>query len=203
MSVPFKICGITREEDALCAADAGAWAVGFVLFPSSPRAVTLERAAEIAAVLPPFVAAVPVLVDPSTSEAFEAAEALRTSIVQLHGSKVPSVESLASLRVIRAATLDSAAMVPSPWTLLLDAADPKAHGGTGRTIDWNAAAAIAATRRTILAGGLRRENVAEAIGIARPAAIDLASGVESSPGIKDHQAIRALAQAVRGGGELR
>jgi len=203
MSIPFKICGVTCEEDALCAAHAGAWAVGFVLFAPSPRAVTLERAAEIAAVLPPFVAAVAVLVDASTSEALEAATALRTSIVQLHGERAPSVESLAALRVIRAATLDSAAAVPSQWTLLLDASDAKAHGGTGRTIDWVAAKAIAATRRTILAGGLRRENVGEAIATARPAGIDLASGVEASPGIKDHDAIRSVAAAIRAGGERR
>lgn len=197
MSVPFKICGITREADARAAVAAGASAVGFVLWPGSPRSVRLEAASEIAAALPPLVAAVPVMVDASAAEIREAASALRTSVVQLHGSSVPPAESLEGLRVVRAATIETADRVPTAWTLLLDAHDPKAHGGTGRTIDWNAAASIAASRPTILAGGLHAGNVAEAIARVRPIAVDLASGVEASPGVKDHDAIAALGVAVR------
>ena len=177
MSVRFKICGITREADARAAVDAGAAAVGFVLWPESPRAVSLVRAADIAASLPPFVAAVPVMVDADAAAIRAAANALRTRVVQLHGAWVPPVEALEDLRVVRAATIEESVGVPASWTLLLDAHDPRAHGGTGRTIDWDAAAAIAARRPTILAGGIRPDNVAEAIARVLPIAVDLASGV--------------------------
>lgn len=203
MSVPFKICGITRAADALAATEAGAWAVGFVLWPGSPRSTTLEAASEIASMLPPHVAAVPVMVDATAAEVREAAIALRTGVVQLHGSSEPPPESLEGLRIVRAASIETADRVPTAWTLLLDAHDPAAHGGTGRTIDWVAAASIAASRPTILAGGLRPENVAEAIARVRPIAVDLASGVERSPGIKDHEAITALAAAIRSEGARR
>ena len=127
-------------------------------------------------------------------------EMLRTRHVQLHGERTPSVADLAAATVVRAASLDAAGDVPEEWTLLLDAADPVAHGGTGRTIDWASASEIAVHRPTILAGGLSPWNVGEAIGRVRPAAVDVASGVEIEPGRKSHEAIAAFAAAVRSGG---
>lgn len=200
MSVPFKICGLTRAEDVAMAVACGATAVGFVLWPKSPRSVPLATAAELAAGLPPFVAAIPVMVEPTIEEARTAMEMLRTRHVQLHGERTPSVADLAAATVVRAASLDAAGDVPEEWTLLLDAADPVAHGGTGRTIDWASASEIAVRRPTILAGGLSPGNVGEAIGRVRPVAVDVASGVEIEPGRKSHEAIAAFAAAVRSGG---
>jgi len=199
VSVPFKICGLTRPEDVAAAVACGASAVGFVLWPRSPRSVPLATAENLAAGLPPFVAAIPVMVEPTIEEVRAATSALRTRHVQLHGGRTPSVAELDDLTVIRAASLDSAFDVPEHWTLLLDAVDPVAHGGTGRTIDWARAHGIASQRPTILAGGLAPGNVAEAIGRVRPAAVDVASGVEIEPGRKSHEAIAAFAAAVRSG----
>jgi len=199
VSVPFKICGLGRAEDVAVAVACGATAVGFVLWSKSPRSVSLATAETLAAGLPPFVAAIPVMVEPTIEEVRAATSALRTRHVQLHGARTPPVAELADVTVIRAASLESAADVPEHWTLLLDAADPVAHGGTGRTIDWTAAAGIASRRPTVLAGGLSPENVAEAIDRVHPAAVDVASGVEIEPGRKSHEAIAAFAAAVRSG----
>lgn len=200
MTVRFKICGLTRADDVAIAIDAGASAIGFVLWPRSPRSIPLGRAADLARSLPPFVVAVPVLVEPSLDEIAEATVALRTGHVQLHGSRLPEATSLGHLTVLRAASPDGAATVPEGWRLLLDAHDPERHGGTGRVVDWTRAAEIAAGRPTVLAGGLGPENVAEAIARVRPVAVDVASGVEIEPGRKSHEAIRAFAAAVRDGG---
>jgi phosphoribosylanthranilate isomerase len=196
-----KICGITVPEDAVAAAELGASAIGIVFWPSSPRVVERERAREIVRALPPFVGAVGVFVNQVT-EAAEIAADVGLSAVQFHGDEAPAsydhfpVPVIKAVGVRDAAALEQAASVPTDVTVLLDAADREKRGGTGRTIDWAIAAAIARRRRTILSGGLTPANAAAAIAAVTPYAIDVSSGVEAAPGRKDHAKLRALFAAV-------
>ena len=194
-----KICGITRLEDAKAAVDAGANAIGFVFWPGSPRFVDPYRARAIARRLPPFVTPVGLFVNQPRDYVIGVASLVRLGAVQLHGDETPEFAASIEWPVIKALSVDRAAVWPAgrnDTMLLLDAHDPVKRGGTGQTIDWPAAAAIAATRRVLLAGGLTAENVAEAVARVRPFGIDVSSGVERAPGIKDHQRIRALFEAV-------
>jgi len=198
-----KICGITRLEDALAAVDAGANAIGFVFWPKSPRFIDPHRARAIAARLPPFVTPVGLFVNQPREYVGGVASLVRLGAVQLHGDETPEfAASIAAAPVIRALAVDKAAAWPEGATLLLDAHDPVQRGGTGRTIDWMAAAAIAARRRVLLAGGLTPDNVAGAIAQVHPFGIDVSSGVERAPGIKDHQRIKALFEAVHDTGHI-
>ena len=194
----FKICGITRDADAGLAVSLGASALGFVLWPGSPRHVKLARVRMIVAAMPPFVTPVGVFVDPTTEE-IAAAAAAGVRLAQIHG--VPPASS--PLPVLRAVHLGSNeegldAEVGPLDTVLLDAHDPVLQGGTGKTVDFTRAAAIAARRRIVLAGGLTSVNVADAIRTVKPYAVDVASGVEAEPGIKDPSKLRAFIEAVRG-----
>jgi phosphoribosylanthranilate isomerase len=198
-----KICGITRVDDAAAAVDAGAGAIGFVFWPDSPRFVDPYRARAIAATLPPFVTPVGVFVNQPIEYVRGVASLVRLGAVQLHGDETPDYVSGVSTPVMKAIPVgaghdDRVGIWPSSMTLLLDVHDPVRRGGTGRTIDWDAAAAIAATRRVFLAGGLTPDNAADAIARVRPYGIDVSSGVERAPGIKDHQRIRALFEALHG-----
>jgi len=196
-----KICGITRPEDAVAAADLGAVAIGLVFWPESPRSVDRARAREIVAALPPFIAAVGVFVN-QTEEAVDIARDVGLSAVQFHGDESPSsyrgfpVQVIKAITVRDASALEEAGVVPDEATVLLDAHDRVKRGGTGRVIDWEIAAMVARTRRTILSGGLTPANVAEAISVVRPYAVDVSSGVESSPGVKDRTKLRALFDAI-------
>jgi phosphoribosylanthranilate isomerase len=205
MAPRIKICGITRHEDAQLAADLGAWAVGFIFWPGSARAIEPRRAREIVRALPPFVTPVGVFVNQPADEVEEIAGLVRLGAVQLHGDERPGMAHALSHRVIKAVALDRAgrALGLDDWRdtlVLLDAHDPVRRGGTGRPIDWDAAAAVARKRPIVLAGGLTAENVGEAIARVRPAAIDVSSGVEAAPGLKDHTRMRALFAAVAGAG---
>ena len=198
-----KICGITRAEDAEAAVDAGAGAIGFVFWPSSPRFIDPYRARAIRSRLPPFVTAVGVFVNQPLEYVTGVASLVRLGVVQLHGDETPEYAAGISTPVMKAVPVGSGhreriATWPAAMTLLLDVHDPVARGGTGRTIDWRAAAAVAAERRILLAGGLTAENVAEAIARVRPFGIDVSSGVERAPGVKDHQRLRALFEALHG-----
>jgi phosphoribosylanthranilate isomerase len=199
-----KICGITRLGDAEAAADAGASAVGFVFWPESPRYVDPFRARAIAARLPPFVTTVGLFVNQPAGYIMGVASLVRLGAVQLHGDETPEAAAALPLPVIKAIRIGDAGVAawPARTTLLLDAHDPVRRGGTGQTIDWNAAAAVAAERRVLLAGGLTPDNVGEAVMRVRPFGIDVSSGVESAPGIKDPQRIRALFQSLRAAGSL-
>lgn len=195
-----KICGITRPEDARAAAAAGATVIGIVFWPGSPRAVDSETARRIVAALPAGVPAIGVFVNQPVDEINAAIETAGLFGVQLHGDE--PVEAIARIRrpVVRAMSLDDAAMIdalPPEVTVLLDAADPVKRGGTGQTIDWAAARAIARRRPIVLAGGLTPENVEHAIEAVRPYAVDVSSGVEASPGIKDRARLAAFIGAVR------
>lgn len=193
----FKICGITREADAGLAVHLGASALGFVLWPGSPRYVPLARVKEIALTLPPFVTPVGVFVNATADDIARAAQS-GIRLAQIHAVP-PQTSSLPMLRAVHlgdnADDLDTE--VGPLDAVLLDAYDPVRHGGTGRTVDFVRAAAIAARRRVVLAGGLSAANVAEAIRIVKPYAVDVASGVESAPGIKDPVKLRAFADAVK------
>ncbi|MBZ5560256.1 MAG: phosphoribosylanthranilate isomerase [Acidobacteriia bacterium] len=199
-----KICGITRPEDAEAAAQAGAAAVGFIFWPESPRYVDPFRARAIAARLPPFVTTVGVFVNQAADYIMGVASLVRLGAVQLHGDETPDAGAALPLPVIKAIMLGDARLAtwPARTTILLDAHDPVRRGGTGQTIDWNAAAAVAAQRRTLLAGGLTPENVREAVTRVRPFGIDVSSGVERAPGIKDPERIRALFESLKTLGSL-
>lgn len=194
----IKVCGITRMADANAAAALGVHALGFVFWAGSPRAISVEKARVIIRRLPPFVTPVGVFVDPAAEFVAECAET-GIRVAQVVGA-VPVLPS--GLGLLRAVTLaaDGSGItpdVPGDGPVLVDAHDPVRRGGTGRTIDWRAVSSIARARPVILAGGLRAENVAEAIRLAGPAGVDVSSGVESAPGVKDHQQLAAFVAAVR------
>ena len=195
-----KICGITRAEDASLAVSLGATAIGFIFWPSSPRAISPLRARAIVDALPESVTTVGVFVNAGRDEIEAAADEANLQAVQLHGDETPALARSLSRRVIKAVALTGdidERINDWPGTmLLLDAHDPAKRGGTGRVIDWDRAAAIARARDVILAGGLGPENVADAVARVRPAGIDVSSGVESSPGIKDPEKLRALFDAL-------
>ena len=197
-----KICGITRAEDARLAVSLGATAIGFIFWPSSPRAISPLRARAIVDALPASVTTVGVFVNAGRDEIEAAADEANLQAVQLHGDETPDLARSLSRRVIKAIPLtgDIDERVNDwPGTmLLLDAHDPAKRGGTGRVIDWDRAAAIARAHDIILAGGLGPGNVADAVARVRPAGIDVSSGVESSPGIKDPGKLRALFDALAG-----
>lgn len=198
-----KICGITSPEDAGIAVDAGADAIGLIFWPGSARAVDVPTAQAIVRALPAFVWPVGVFVDAAPDHVRDVADAVGLSAVQLHGDEqVPDWARfprpvLKALRVERYAT--------SRWktaraAILVDAMDAVSHGGSGRTVDWSAARGIAASRPLVLAGGLTPENVGEAIAAVRPWGVDVASGVERAPGVKDPHRVRAFLEAVRAAG---
>jgi phosphoribosylanthranilate isomerase len=188
-----KICGITRVADAVHAAEQGATAIGFVLWARSPRAITVERAAEIAAELPPHVMRVGVFVNESVENIRSIAERAHLTAIQLHGDEPPDYAAALDWPVFRAVSVTDLNYATEAWAsetaLLVDNIDPVRRGGTGAVIDWSQAAAVAQTRRVVLAGGLTVDNVASAIRAVRPFGVDVSSGVEAAPGVKDSQKV--------------
>jgi len=184
-----KVCGITRLTDARHAVQHGATALGFVFWPRSPRYIDPERAADIIDELPDTVTPVGVFVNDSVDDIRAIAGRTKVTAIQLHGDEPPAYAADLAWPLLRAASLASADATLAGWPadtmILLDAHDPLLRGGTGRAIDWGRAAEIAARRRVVLAGGLTPENVREAIETVRPFGVDVSSGVESAPGVKD------------------
>jgi len=197
-----KICGIRRREDALLAIELGASALGFVFWPQSPRAVTAEQVREITRRLPPFVSTVGVFVNQPKAEVFDIAARAGVSTIQLHGDETAADYAGSTLPIIKALpvgpgfTASAVDGVPAAVTVLLDAHDPVRRGGTGRPIEWSVAAAVARRRPIVLSGGLTPDNIQTAIRTVRPYAIDVSSGVESGPGVKDESRLRALFAAL-------
>jgi phosphoribosylanthranilate isomerase len=195
--IRVKICGVTSVEDAVLAADLGASAIGMVFWPKSPRAIDRARAKAIVAALPPFVTTVGVFVN-QTGEVSAIAHDVGLDVVQLHGDETPELYRAMTVRTIKAigvsspAAVEHAAAVPARTTVLLDAHDPRRRGGTGQPVDWSIAETIARQRPVILSGGLNAGNLVLAIETVRPVAIDVSSGVESAPGVKDPEKLRAL-----------
>ncbi|MGH9344177.1 MAG: phosphoribosylanthranilate isomerase [Terriglobia bacterium] len=199
-----KICGITRCEDARLAVELGAAALGFNFYEPSPRYIEPERAREIISQIPPLAAAVGVFADETYGgRVAEIAREACISVLQLHGPRFPKdTDSLKAYRIIRAIPVGqdfnpSMLQTLPPDAYLLDAFDPVRIGGTGRTIDWNIARYASDQGKSILlAGGLTPENVIEAIRVVRPFGVDVAGGVEHSPGVKDARKLRAFFAAV-------
>lgn len=194
-----KICGVTRAQDAEAAVEAGANALGFVFWPGSPRFIDPYRARAIVARLPPFVTPVGLFVNQPVAHINGVANLVRLGAIQLHGDETVRELPAIGWPVIKALSVAAPADEwPSNVTLLLDACDPERRGGTGRTIDWTAAARIASRRRILLAGGLTPDNIRDAMARVRPFGVDVSSGVELSPGIKDAARIRALFERIHG-----
>jgi phosphoribosylanthranilate isomerase len=195
-----KICGITRIEDALAACDLGASALGFVFWPKSPRLVDAERARLIIEALPEHVETVGVFVNQDAREVNDIADRAGLTAVQLHGEETPAYASGIRRRVIKSIALEHGERAAPGWPdevlWLLDTYDRERRGGTGVMVDWSAAARVAASRKVLLAGGLSPDNVADAIGRVRPYGIDVSSGVEARPGVKDLVRLKALFEAV-------
>ena len=188
----IKICGITNIEDALLALEAGADALGFVFFKQSPRNISPEQAAAIIRRLPPFVQTVGLFVNEQLTVVNKIADLCGLDLVQLHGEETPEFCAGVNRRVIRAFRVKDSTSLDQirdydVAACLLDAWSPSAHGGTGKTFNWEIAATAAASRCIILAGGLTPDNVAEAVKAVRPYAVDVSSGVESTPGCKDRR----------------
>jgi phosphoribosylanthranilate isomerase len=201
--IRVKVCGIRREEDAALAVELGASALGFIFWPSSPRFLEPEAAQTIIAGVPPFVSTVGVFVDQDAAHVADVARRLKLSAVQLHGSEQVDAYDGAAPQIVKAIPVgaDGSAerlvrAVPMRVGVLLDAHDPVKRGGTGRTIDWTRAAELARMRPVILSGGLNADNVSDAIDAVRPYAIDVSSGVESQPGVKDAGKLRAFFTAL-------
>jgi len=193
MTVRIKICGITNEEDGLAAAKFGADALGFVFAPS-PRRISVERAREIIKLLPPLVQTVGVFVNEEPEKVLSTAAACGLDILQFHGDEPAAYCGSLDLRVIKAVRLQGrdglenlSKYVNVVDALLLDTYVPNKLGGTGITFDWKLAAEARRYGRIILAGGLNPGNVAAAISMVKPYAVDASSGLEQSPGAKDHE----------------
>ena len=202
-----KICGITLIDDALVAADAGADALGLIFYEGSPRGIDVEQAREIARTVPPYTTLTALFVNPERSLVERVLKAVPISQLQFHGNESaefcrdferPYVKSVA------VSTDDEMRQVmrehSASRAFLFDTLVPGKHGGTGKTFDWTKIPAKNVGHR-VLAGGLNAENVAEAIRIGNPDAVDVSSGVESSAGVKDHDLVRRFVAAAKQAGK--
>ena len=208
----IKICGLTREADVDAAVQAGADAIGFVLYPNSPRFVSPERAGELARRLPPFVTPVLLFVNASPEFIAQGVTAVPNALLQFHGDETPDDCAAAGRPFIRAARippgpagagfdlLKYASDFATAQAILLDA-HVEGYGGGGQSFDWNAFPwshpLLNASSRLVLSGGLTPANVTDGIRLVRPWAVDVSSGVEVSKGIKDADKIHAFVAAVR------
>ena len=208
----IKICGLTREADVDAAVHAGADAIGFVLYPQSPRFVSPERAAELARRLPPFVTPVLLFVNASPEFIGQGVSAVPNALLQFHGDETPADCAAAGRPFIRAARippgpagagfdlLKYASDYAAAQAILLDA-HVEGYGGGGQSFDWTAFPwshpQLNASSRPVLSGGLTPANVTDGIRLVRPWAVDVSSGVEVSKGIKDADKIHAFVAAVR------
>jgi phosphoribosylanthranilate isomerase len=198
----IKICGLTREADVDAAVEAGADAIGFVLYPKSPRAVSAQRAGELARRLPPFVTPVLLFVNAAAQEIETAAQAVPHGLLQFHGDETPvqcRAPARPYLRAVRMGPdvdlLDCASSFSDAQALLLDA-HVEGYGGGGKVFDWSLVLPDVACR-LVLSGGLNPANVTDGMLRVRPWAVDVSSGVEAAKGVKDATLMRRFCQAVR------
>jgi phosphoribosylanthranilate isomerase len=220
-----KICGITRTQDAELAANLGASALGFVFWPDSPRFVRAETVRAMTANMPVSVLKVGVFVDQPVADVARMMDEAGLDVAQLHGHESPDycrqlmvrlkpdptevalpVEEAAVVSGFSRTIFKAVGMTGNGSTtiddfdpdvvLLVDAHDPERFGGTGKTVNWDSAREIAATRRTILAGGLNAANIKLAVRSVRPYGVDVSSGVESAPGVKDPNRLRTFFEAL-------
>lgn len=205
----IKVCGITNAQDALFAAEAGADALGFIFHARSPRSIDPEEARLIIDQLPPFIDVVGVFVDKKRIEVEEIIQYCRLNYVQLHGQESSKyAERLfrfgSPCEVIKAFRVSSRTeaeefkpYVPYVRAFLLDTYEENLPGGTGRSFDWSVIDRLDLVRPYVLAGGLSPQNITAALQTLRPCCVDVNSGVEESPGIKDHGLIREFVARVR------
>jgi phosphoribosylanthranilate isomerase len=201
----IKICGVSDPADARRVAELGAWALGMIFWPSSPRACTLDAAEQIGAELHRRLELTGVFVNATLDEVARTADRCRLSMLQLHGDEGPAYCREAARRtgakVMKAARVRNAAQVQDLGRFatdfhLLDAYSPRAPGGTGESFDWELARRHPPTPPVVLSGGLTPDNVGRAIEFAGPFAVDVASGTESEPGRKDPAKLTAFVRAV-------
>jgi phosphoribosylanthranilate isomerase len=207
MATRIKHCGITSLEDGHRAAEAGAWALGMIFWPGSPRRCELAEAQLVGAALRRTVQLAGVFVNQRLEEIDRAVETAGLSLVQLHGDEGPAfcgevarrtgAKVIKAVRVRSRASLQAAAAYHTDF-LLLDAHVEGLFGGTGQTIDWDVVREARLGAPVILSGGLNPDNVAAAIAATDPFAVDVASGTERAPGVKDPEKLRAFHEAVRG-----
>ena len=201
MRTRVKICGITRVEDAQLVIDAGVDAIGLVFYEKSPRYVTTEQADKISQISPAFVSRVALFKDAEKQMILSVLQQVEIDLIQFHGSESvafceqfgrPYIKALGmkSAECDADYLISSAEKYHSAKALLLDAHAPGEAGGTGETFDWSSIATV--KKPVVLAGGLTAENVKQAINIVHPYAVDVSSGVESSPGIKDEAKVTAF-----------
>jgi phosphoribosylanthranilate isomerase len=203
----IKICGLTREEDVDAAVEAGADAIGFVFYPRSPRFITPERAAQLHARVPPFVDAVALLVNATPDEVARVLDLVQPDLLQFHGDETVQECERHGRRYLRAfrvggpgmetsqALLKSCEQYKSATGWLFDS-HSEGYGGSGRAFDWSLVSGAGA-RPVVLSGGLHAENVAAALALVRPFAVDVSSGVEQAPGIKSADKITQFIAEVR------
>ena len=197
-----KICGITNLEDAQCAVAAGADALGFVFYENSPRYVHPEKVGQIVSALPPFVTTVGLFVNADAEMIQQTMLTTGLNVVQLHGDESPEdciLNPYPVIKAVRVKGVESLTGIDNYHVsaLLLDAWNDQQYGGTGESFDWQLAKKLTGRLPLILAGGLNPDNVAQAIQVVNPYAVDVSSGVEESPGRKDHNKIREFIQQVR------
>ena len=207
--IRIKVCGITRQEDALCAASAGVDALGFIFHPKSPRYIAPEEARQIIDQLPPFIDTVGVFVDRELEEVEEIIHYCRLGYVQLHGEESPKfcerlVRFVSPCQIIKAFRVgphttaeEFEEYTPYVRACLLDTYDKEMPGGTGRSFDWSLIDKLRLARPYILAGGLSADNIGAALQAGKARGVDVNSGVEISPGIKDHRLVRDFVATVR------
>lgn len=202
MRVRIKVCGMTRLDDATAAVRLGVDALGLVFFPKSPRFVSIEQARALAAGLPAFVTVTALFLDPDRREVEEVLRHVRVELLQFHGRETPDFCRSFGRPYIKAVPMgsradlaDYARRYPDASALLLDSHAAGAQGGTGMSFDWSAVPKVDGPP-VILAGGLKPENVRSAVHIVQPYGVDVCSGVESAPGIKDMKKLTAFVREV-------
>jgi phosphoribosylanthranilate isomerase len=201
----IKICGITTHEDARAAVDAGADALGFIFVAASKRFLSRDAAASIIAGLPPFVVPVGVFVNEGRKLILETIRRTGIRCLQLHGDETPDDTAGFPIPVIKGFRVGpefapTALLSYRTSAYLLDTYAEGKYGGTGKRFDWNLAVAAKEHGRIILSGGLTPDNVGEAVRFVQPYAVDVSSGVEAAPGVKDHRHIEAFVRAAREAG---
>jgi phosphoribosylanthranilate isomerase len=207
IQVKVKICGMTNLNDALSAVDAGVDALGFIFYKKSPRSVNMKIVREIVSKLPPFVDAVGVFVNETAEKINKISDRCNLDKIQLHGNESPAFCKKIQRRVIKAFRIKDLQSVKqlsgySVSSFLLDTYSEGGYGGTGKTFDWNLVHPAKEYGPVILAGGLTAINVGKAIQIVQPYGVDVCSGIESHPGIKDHNKMRTFLTNAKVGRKL-
>ncbi len=204
MPVKVKICGITRLDDALYAYKLGTWALGFIFYPSSPRAIAKDHARNLIHDLPDDILKIGVFVNEDHHVINDMQESLGLSYVQLHGDEQPDFCTLLKgpyIKALRPRYQKDITVIPNyrdASMILIDAASPLAYGGTGQKADWSLVQqAKKYNKPIILSGGLNEANIQNALKVVHPDYIDLSSGVEESPGIKDHSKMNKFFERLR------